>query len=235
MTHLREVLTVLQENKLYLNLKKCNFMTDSLLFLGFIMSVDGIRVDEEKVKAIREQPTPKTVSEVRSFHCLATFYRRFVRNFNSVVAPITECMKKGKFQWGEEVQQSFALIKELSIALVLALPSFEKLFQVECDASIVGVGVVLSQEGHAVTFYSEKLSEVRKKQSTYELEFYVVFRVLKHWEHYLIQCEFVLFTDHQALKFINSQNNINRMHARWVYSEVFIFTEAQVRIAEQGC
>ena len=118
------------------------------------------------------------------------------------------------------------MIKEkLSTAPVLALSSFEKLFQVECDTSIVGVGAVLSQEGRSVAFYSEKLSEARKKWSTYELEFYAVFRALKHWEHYLIQREFVLFTDHQALKFINSQNSINRMHARWVsYIQKFSFS-----------
>jgi len=97
MDHMRKVLEVLRENKLFINLKKCSFMMDQLLFLGFVVSADGIRVDEEKVRAIREWPTPKTVEEVRSFHGLATFYRRFIQNFSSIVAPITECMKKEKF------------------------------------------------------------------------------------------------------------------------------------------
>jgi hypothetical protein len=217
MAHLREVLTILQQNKLYINLKKCSFMTSSLLFLGFIITADGIKVDEEKICAIREWPTPQTVSEVRSFHGLAMFYRRFVWDFSRIVAPITECMKKGKFHWGKEAEQSFSLIKnKLSSALVLALLDFDKLFQVECDASIVGIGVVLSQDSRPIAFYSEKLSEARWKWSTYELELYAVFRALRVWEHYLVQREFVLFSDHQALKFLNSQNNVNRMHARWI-------------------
>ena len=118
------------------------------------------------------------------------------------------------------------MIKEkLSIALVLALPNFEKVFQVECDASVVGIGAVFSQDNRPVAFFSEKVGEAQSKWSTYELEFFVVVRTLKHWEHYLIQREFILYTDHQALKHINSQVSINRMHARWVaYIQRFHFT-----------
>ncbi|PKI60576.1 hypothetical protein CRG98_019052 [Punica granatum] len=133
------------------------------------------------------------------------------------MAPITECLKKGRFIWGEEAEANFALINEkLCSAPVLALPCFEKLFEVECETSGVGIGDVLSQEKQPVAYFSEKLSDARRSWSTYDKEFYAVFPALKHWEHYLIGKEFILYYDHQALKYLNSQKRIsNNMHARW--------------------
>ena len=98
---------------------------------------------------------------------------------------------------------------------VLALPNFDKLFEVECNASGVGVGAVLSQEKRPVAFYSEKLCEAGRTWSTYDKEFYAVVRALRVWEHYLVGKEFILYCDCMALKHLSSQTRISKdMHAK---------------------
>ena len=102
MEHLRLVLNTLREARLYANLKKCTFCTNELVFLGYVVSSQGIKVDESKIEAIKQWPTPTSVPEVRSFLGLAGFYRRFFKDFSTIVAPMTAVTKKNdKFYWGE--------------------------------------------------------------------------------------------------------------------------------------
>jgi len=104
----------------------------------------------------------------------------------------------------------------------LVLPDFNKTFELECDASGVGIGAILSQERKLIAFFSEKLSEARQKWSTYQQELYAVFRALKTWEVYLLPKEFIVYTDHQSLKHFRNQKHVDRMLARWAaYLEKF--------------
>ena len=158
--HLEQVLKALRQEGLYANLKKCVFCTDQLVFLGFVVSSQGLKVDEEKIKAIQDWPTPTTIGHVRSFHGLASFYRRFVKDFSTIAAPMTSVIKKNvSFTWGPAQEESFNRLKySLTHAPVLTLPNFDKPFEIECDASGTGIGAVLTQGGRPVAFFSEKLS-----------------------------------------------------------------------------
>ncbi|GJS04831.1 RNA-directed DNA polymerase [Tanacetum coccineum] len=225
LSHLRQIFSVLRAQKLYANGKKCHFLVTEVTFLGYIVTGSGIKMDPAKVEAIISWPTPSTIHDIRSFHGLASFYRRFIQNFSSIIAPLTECMKGGRFTWTSEAAKAFDILKaKVTEAPVLALPNFDEVFQVECDASGVGIGGVLSQNQRPIAFFSEKLNDARRKYSTYDKEFYAIVRSLDTWRHYLLSNEFVLFSDHEALKFINGQHKLKSRHAKWVeFIQAFSF------------
>jgi len=126
LSHLGEVLLVLRNNNLFANVDKCTFCIDSVVFLGFIDNKNGVHLDLEKIKAIQEWLTPQNVGDVRSFHGLASSYRRFVPNFSSVTLPLNELVKKDTpFCWTEKHEQAFQRLKaQLTNALIFALPNF---------------------------------------------------------------------------------------------------------------
>ncbi|GJY22045.1 RNA-directed DNA polymerase [Tanacetum coccineum] len=134
-------------------------------------------------------------------------------------------MKGGRFTWTSEAAKAFDILKtKVTEAPVLALPNFDEVIQVECDASIVGIGGVLSQNQRPIAFFSEKLNDARRKYSTYDKEFYAIVRSLDTWRHYLLSNEFVLFSNHEALKFINGQHKLKPRHAKWVeFIQAFSF------------
>ena len=178
--HLRAVCAKLQEERLFANLAKCSFLTNSVAFLGFVVSATGIAVDPAKTSAIREWPTPQSLFAARSFHGLAQFYRRFVRDFSSIAAPITDIFRQAQFHWSAAADHAFHQLKvALTTAPVLRLPDFTKLFDVAADASSTGIGAVLSQENHPLSYFSEKLSDAKIRYSNYDRELYAVVQSLK--------------------------------------------------------
>jgi hypothetical protein len=127
--HLTSVMEKLQQEKLLINLKKSSFMKKELIYLGFVISSNELKMDTEKVIEIREWPLPSNIFEVRSFHGLARFYRNFIRNFSGICAPMLDIMKKKhtSFKWTEEAEKSFKVLKEkITEQPILVLPNFGK-------------------------------------------------------------------------------------------------------------
>jgi hypothetical protein len=186
----------------------------------------GIEVDEAKIEAIKRWSILATLTQLQNFLRLVGFYRRFVRDFSTIVAPLNDLMKKGvSFHWVAAQDQAFhTLIDKLTHAPLLQLLDFGKTFELKCDASGIGIGGVLLQEGKPVVYFSEKLSGPSLNYSTYDKELYALVRVLETWQHYLWPKEFVIHSDHESLKHIRGQAKLNKCHANLVeFIETFSY------------
>ncbi|XP_072071853.1 uncharacterized protein [Arachis hypogaea] len=154
--HLRTMLQILRERKLYAKLSKCEFWKEEVKFLGHVVSKGGIAIDPSKVEAVMEWERPTTVTEIRSFLGLAGYYQRFVEGFSGIALPMTKLTRKEvPFVWTSECEESFQTLKQkLTSAPVLILPKPHEPFEVYCDASLKGLGCVLMQHRNVVTYAS---------------------------------------------------------------------------------
>jgi hypothetical protein len=143
----------------------------------------------------------------KKFSWSCWFYRRFVRDFSTITSPLNELTKKGvEFKWGNSQEDVFQeLKKRLTEAPVFILLDFTKTFEVECDASGIGIA-----------YFSEKLGGAQLNYSVYDKELYALVRALETWQHYLWPKEFVIHSDYEALKYLKGQAKLNRRHAKWV-------------------
>ncbi|GJR88255.1 putative nucleotidyltransferase, ribonuclease H [Tanacetum coccineum] len=216
--HLRIVLEILRQKKLYAKFSKCEFWLQQVAFLGHIVSADGIIMDPSKVEAITKWPRPTTVTEVRSFLGLAGYYRRFVEGFSRLALPLTQLMRKGeKFVWTDERNESFEELKRrLVSAPILTLPSGSGGFQIYSDASKKGLACVLMQHRKVIAYASRQLKPYEVNYPTHDLELAAVVFALKIWRHYLYGEACDIFTDHKSLKYIFTQRELNMRQRRWL-------------------
>ncbi|GJV35067.1 putative reverse transcriptase domain-containing protein [Tanacetum coccineum] len=179
--HLKLVLELLKEEKLYAKFSKCEFWLREVQFLGHVINEDGIHVDPSKIEAIKNWEAPRTPSEVRSFLDLAGYYRRFIENFSKIAKSLTILTQKCKtFDWGEEQERAFQTLKDkLCNALVLALLDGPEYFVVYCDASGLGLGCVFMQRGKVIAYASMQLKIHEKNYTIHDLKLGVVVFALK--------------------------------------------------------
>ena len=225
--HLSLVIDRLTKAGLKLKPSKCHFISQEVQYLGHLLTPEGIRPNPDRVAAVRDYPTPRNVKEVRQFLGLASYYRRFVKNFAKTAQPLHNLTQKGAvFCWTPGCEEAFQQLKQRLIeSPILVYPDFEKDFILETDASALGLGAVLSQRAedsrvHPVAYASRSLSPQEKRYAITELETLAVVWSVSHFHAYLYGHDVQVFTDHSAVKAVLETPSPSGKHARW-WSKMF--------------
>ncbi|GBG87010.1 hypothetical protein CBR_g44464 [Chara braunii] len=198
--HLRQVLEKLREANFTINAKKCEWAKTQVLYLGHILDGDGIKPEDS----------------------LANYYRKFVRNFSTIAAPLRRLLKKEAiWQWDKDCTSALKKLKRALIEyLVLKVVDPSLPFVVTTDASQYGIGVVLQQDdGHGyrpVEFMSARMPSEKVATSTYERELYALRQALEHLKHYLLGRHFKVYSDHETLRWLKTQAKMTPKLTRWV-------------------
>ena len=233
--HVRRVLQRLLENQLFVKAEKCEFHQHTVAFLGYVISPGAIQMDQQKVKAVLEWSAPSTRQKLQSFLGFANFYRRFIRNFSTLAAPLTALTSPAvRFTWSPGAEEAFqGLKRRFTSAPILIQPDPNRQFIVEVDASEVGVGAVLSQRSakdnkvHPCAFLSHRLTPAEQNYDVGNRELLAVKLALEEWRHWLegAALPFLVWTDHKNLEYIRTAKRLNPRQARWsLFFSRFDFT-----------
>ncbi|CAB4424285.1 unnamed protein product [Rhizophagus irregularis] len=223
LVHLEQVFSRLEKAGLKLSPEKCFFFKEELPFLGHVVSRKGIHTDPEKLRTINEFPILKDLTQLRGFIALASYYRKFVKNFSSIVEPLNRLLKKNiPYIWDKDQQAAFEKLKTcLTTPLILAYPNFEKSFLLYTDASTFALGAILSQKDddkkeRVIAYASRTLNKHEQNYSVTELERLAVIWAIKHFHHYLHGQRFTVVTDHAALRYLMNMSNPVGKLRRWL-------------------
>ncbi|GBG64267.1 hypothetical protein CBR_g41188 [Chara braunii] len=216
-----QVLEKLREANFKINAKKCDWAKTQVLYLGHVLDGDGVKPEDSKIAAIRDWLTPRTLTELRSFLGLANYYRKFVRNFSTIAAPLRRLLRKETiWKWDKDCTSAMKKLKQALIeypVLKVADPSLP--FVVTTDASQYGIGVVLQQDDgngyRPVEFMSARMPSEKVATSTYERELYTLRQALDHWKHYLIGRHFKVYSNHETLQWLKTQAKMTPKLTRW--------------------
>ncbi|GAB5480202.1 MAG: hypothetical protein Marn2KO_36690 [Marinobacter nauticus] len=227
--HLRLVLDKLAEHNLFAKASKCAIAVSELDFVGHWITGEGISPHRSKVTAIRDWEPLTSVAEVRSFLGMVSYYRRFIREYSRIAAPIQKLVKKDQaWEWGPEQEAAFACLKDrLTSAPVLLIPDPAKPYVVVTDASDFALGATLMQEAteglQPVAFLSRSLNNAEQKYSAYERELLGISYALAQWRHYLEGAPggTTVYTDHQPATHFLQQRVLSRTQTRWLKAGYF--------------
>ena len=223
--HVRSVLQRLLENRLFVKAEKCDFHSSSVEFLGHVIQQGSVRADPRKVKAVMDWVRPADRTQLRRFLGFANFYRKFIKDFSLVAAPLNALTSPSvPFLWSPEADEAFKRLKTLfTTAPVLAMPDSSRQFILEVDASETGIGAVLSQRSrddnqlHPCAFFSRKLTPAERNYDVGNRELLAIHEALKEWRHWLEGASqpFVVLSDHKNLTYIRSAKRLSPRQSRW--------------------
>ena len=225
-TQVKRVLESLQTAGLYLDIDKCEFEVRTVKYVGFILDTEkGIRMDPEKIKAVRDWKTPTTLRGLRAFLGFANFYRKFIAQFSQIARPLTDLTKKNtKFYWSKAAETAFQTLKELFVQEpILAQFDPDRETIVETDSAGYSYGGALSQvddngDLRPVAYYSAKMTPEEANYEIHDKELLAIIRCLEQWDAELRSVrKFSVLTDHKNLEYFKSPRKLSERHVRWSY------------------